>query len=39
MLQADAHNFADICEYSTLRHLNGACEALQPQGPADITNF
>ena len=32
MLQADVCNSTHMCEFCTLRDLNGACEALQPQG-------
>ena len=31
MLQADVCNFTHMCEYCSLRDINGACSALQPQ--------
>ena len=31
MLQADVHSFTHMCEYCTLRDLNGPSQALQPQ--------
>ena len=31
MLQADIDISTHLCEYCTIRDLNGACQALQPQ--------